>query len=237
MRRFLVLLKKELAELITPQVILPFVVVILMFGMLGQTMSSLSAEQESTFPIAVADRDGGPFAGVVLDALERSGFEPKLIDDAPDEDTVTAILDDLDANIVIEIPEGFSASLAAGEPQRIESWTRVRNFSFMGNNDISSFAGAMEAVNSAVASMIAAEAAPDVPAQLLQRPVTADERVVVGDRTAETSAMTVMAFVTQQTTFIPIVLFLVIMFASQMIATAIATERRTRRSRRCSPTL
>jgi len=104
MRRFLVLLKKELAELITPQVILPFVVVILMFGMLGQTMSSLSAEQESTFPIAVADRDGGPFAGVVLDALERSGFEPKLIDDAPDEDTVTAILDDLDANIVIRDP-------------------------------------------------------------------------------------------------------------------------------------
>jgi len=225
MRRFLVLLKKELAELITPQVILPFVVVILMFGMLGQTMSSLSAEQESTFPIAVADRDGGPLATVVVDALEQSGFEPKLIDDAPDEDTVTAILDDLDANIVIEIPEGFSASLAAGEPQRIESWTRVRNFSFMGNNDISSFAGAMEAVNSAVASMIAAEAAPDVPAQLLQRPVTADERVVVGDRTAETSAMTVMAFVTQQTTFIPIVLFLVIMFASQMIATAIATEK------------
>lgn len=225
MRRFLVLLKKELAELITPQVILPFMVVILMFGMLGQTMSSLDAKQPSTFPIAVADRDGGPLATVVVDALERSGFEPKLIDDTPDDDTVTAILDDIDANIVIEIPEGFSASLAAGEPQRIESWTRVRNFSFMGNNDISSFAGAMEAVNSAVASMIAAEAAPDVPAQLLQRPVTADERVVVGDRTAETSAMTVMAFVTQQTTFIPIVLFLVIMFASQMIATAIATEK------------
>jgi ABC-2 type transport system permease protein len=83
----------------------------------------------------------------------------------------------------------------------------------------------MEVVNSAVASMIAAEAAPSVPAQVLQRPVMTDERVVVGDRSAETSAMTVMAFVSQQTTFIPIVLFLVIVFAAQMIATAIATEK------------
>lgn len=225
MRRFLVLFKKELAELITPQIILPFVVVILMFAMVGQTMSSIGSEQPSSFPIAVADRDGGPLAKVVLDALDQSGFHPTLIDDAPDEDTVIAILDDLGANIVIEIPEGFSASLAAGEPQRIESWTRVRNFSFVGNNDISSFTGAMEVVNSAVASVIAAEAAPDVPAQVLQDPVVADERVVVGDRSAETSAMAVMAFVSQQTTFIPIVLFLVIVFAAQMIATAIATEK------------
>jgi ABC-2 type transport system permease protein len=51
------------------------------------------------------------------------------------------------------------------------------------------------------------------------------EHVIIGDRSAETPAIAVMSFVSQQTTFIPIVLFLVIVFAAQMIATAVATEK------------
>ena len=60
---------------------------------------------------------------------------------------------------------------------------------------------------------------------MLQQPVTVDEVVVVGTRTAAAPVDAVMGFVSQQTTFIPIVLFIVIIFAAQMIATAIATEK------------
>jgi ABC-2 type transport system permease protein len=51
------------------------------------------------------------------------------------------------------------------------------------------------------------------------------EHVVIGDRDALASVGEVMGFITQQTTFIPIVLFVVIMLAAQMIATTIASEK------------
>ena len=225
MRRFLVMLKKELAELLTLQILLPFVVVIVMFVALGQTISSLGADDAGASPLAVADRDGGPYAQVVVAALGQTGFEPVMVEGDVTEESVRGLLDEADANILIEIPEGFSASLSAGTPQQLPSWTRVSNFSFIGNNDISSFGGAMAVVNSTVAASIAAEAAPGVPAVVLQQPVSPAEHVIIGENSAETPVMAVMSFVSQQTTFIPVVLFVVIIFASQMIAVAIATEK------------
>lgn len=225
MRRFFVLLKKELTELITAQTLLPLVVVIVMFVALGQTLSSVGGDQEGAFPIAVADRDGGQAAQIVVTALEQAGFEPVLVPGPLTDRTVRDVLDEAGANIALEIPEGFSASLAAGKAQQLPTWTRIRSFSYVGNKDVNSFGPAIAAVNTAVASMIAAQAAPGLPPEVLQQPVSPAEHVIVGEKSAQTSAGVVMAFVTQQTTFIPIVLFLVIVFAAQMIATAVATEK------------
>ncbi|MEA5074758.1 MAG: ABC transporter permease [Coriobacteriia bacterium] len=225
MRRFLILLKKELGELMTLQTLLPFVVVVLMFMGLGQTLSSVSADAEEGFTVAVADHDGGELSGAVMAALEQAGLTPVATTSTIDDTTAADVFDDADANIAIEIPQGFSAALASGEQQRIESWARIESFTFVGNEDIASLAGALEMVNSTVAAAIAAEAAPEISPALLQRPVVSEEHVVVGANTAEASADAVMAFVSQQTMLIPMVLFLVIVFAAQMIASAVATEK------------
>jgi ABC-2 type transport system permease protein len=95
----------------------------------------------------------------------------------------------------------------------------------MGSRDVSALGGALRAVNQAIATRVAEQAAPEVPVQMLQQPVKITEHVVVGGRQAATPVNAVMSFVSQQTTFIPIVLFIVIIFAAQMIATAIATEK------------
>lgn len=225
MRRFLVLLKKELRELITLQALLPFVVVIVMFVALGQMLSTVTAEQPDTFPVAIADRDGGPIAEVVVTTLEQAGFVPTMVDGTVTGENVRALLDEAGANIIVDIPDGFSAAITAGEPQQLAVWTEIRSFSFVGNADIAALEGAIAAVNASVASAVAAQAAPGVPLQMLQTPVVPTEHVVIGDRSAEVPVLAVMAFVGQQTTLIPIVLFLVIIFASQMVATTIATEK------------
>lgn len=225
MRRFLILLKKELSELLTLQTLLPFAVVVLMFVGLGQTLSSVSAEADTSIKIVVADHDGGALSGVVTAALEQAGLELVATTVAIDDSTAVRVLDDADATIALEIPAGFSAALAAGEQQQVESWARIRHFSFVGNEEVGALQGALELVNSTVAAAIATDAAPDVPAAILQRPIIRSEHVVVGDKTAEAPAIAVMSFVSQQTMLIPIVLFLVIVFAAQMIATAVATEK------------
>ncbi len=148
----MVLLTKELRELLTPQILLPFVVVIVLFVALGQTLSSVGAEQPDSFPVAVADRDGGPIADVVVTALEDAGFVPTMVDGAVTGDSARALLDEANAKIIVDIPPGFSAAIAAGNPQQLAVWTEVRSFSFIGNSDISALGGALGAVNASVAS-------------------------------------------------------------------------------------
>jgi ABC-2 type transport system permease protein len=162
---------------------------------------------------------------VVLTALEQSGFKPEILSEAPAPDEIGAALTDAGASVYVEIPEGFSEALASGKQQSLATWTRLRHFSFMGNAEVTAVSASLAMVNSAVGSALAAEAAPGTPPQMLQAPVTPAEHTIVGDKWAETSATAVMSFVSQQTTFIPIVLFVAIIFASQMIATAIATEK------------
>lgn len=229
MRRFLTLLKKELAELLTLQMFLPFIIIIVLFMSIGQVVSDVGAEQSATVPVAVVDHDGGEFAEVLVATLEQTGLEPVRVSAAGDAllagEDINATLDEADARILVEIPAGFSEGLLEGEQQDLTTWTSVRHFSFIGNTEVNALAGSLGAVNSAVASAVAAQAAPGVSATVLQQPIIPAEHVIIGERYAATPASAVMSFVSQQTTFIPIVLFVAVIFASQMIATAVATEK------------
>lgn len=225
MRRFLTLFTKEIRELVTLQMFLPFLIIIGLFATLGQVIADVGGEQPGTVPVAVADNDGGPLADAVVTALEQSGLEPVMVDGDVTGATVPTLLEGAAARILIEIPEGFSDGLFGGKPQDLVTWTSVQHFSFIGNTEVNALAGSLGVVNSAVASALAAEAAPGISPQVLQQPITPAEHVIIGERYAATPASAVMSFVNQQTTFIPIVLFVAVIFASQMIATAIATEK------------
>ncbi len=225
MRRFLTLLKKELAELLTLQMFLPFIIIIALFISIGQVVSDVGAEQPDTIPVAVAVHDDGPLADVVLNALEQAGLEPVTITGEVTGETVNALLEEAGTTILVEVPAGFSDKLLAGEPQELITWTRVKHFSFIGNTEVTALGAALGVVNSTVASAIAADAAPSISPAVLQQPIVPAEHVIIGERYATTPASAVMSFVSQQTTFIPIVLFVAVIFASQMIATAVATEK------------
>jgi len=226
MRRFYVLLKKELRELVTAQMLVPFVIVIVMFFALGQMLGAVNEDAKGGFPVTVFDQDRSAASRLVITALNDSGFMVET-ESGTDVDAakLAVSLPRNAGNIVVAIPIGFERGLAAGTPQEIQTWAVVRTFSFMGSRDVSSLKGALAAVNQAVAGQVAKEAAPSVPAEMLQQPVKVTEHVVVGTSQAASSVDDVMGFVGQQTTFIPIVLFIVIIFAAQMIATAIATEK------------
>ena len=94
MRRFMTLFKKELRELVTLQMFLPFLIIIGLFVSIGQVIANVGAEQPTTVPVAVVDHDGGPLAGVLVTALEQSGLEPVMVDAEVSGETVNAALDE-----------------------------------------------------------------------------------------------------------------------------------------------
>lgn len=224
MRRFWVLLGKEVRELITPQILLPFAVTIVMFIGIGQLVSSQGAEAEANRRLALLDRDRTAASQVLRTAIEQAGFKVDSASGDNAEAAVEALKSDA-GNILVVVPEGYGETIAAGKPATIDVYSVIRNFSLMSGQDTAALSAALGAVQQAVSDQAITSRAPDLDPAFVKQPLRVADHVIVGDRRADVSTTDVMSFITSQTIFVPIVLFVVVMFAAQMVGAAIATEK------------
>ncbi|MDP2299356.1 MAG: ABC transporter permease, partial [Actinomycetota bacterium] len=223
MRTFGVLLHKELRELLTFQMLGPFVAIVVIFIALGGVIGSAGDGDGST-RLVVIDNDRSVASHTVIASLESVGLDVTVVEDAETE-TVIAGHSAEGIGLFVTVPEGFAPSLDSDEPLPVEAHAVMTDFSFLGMQGTAEMQAGLATANQALATAFATRFAPDAPLELLQTPLHVEHRVTVGEETAATSPDVVGAFIAQQTTFIPIVLFIVIIFAAQLIATTIATEK------------
>jgi len=126
---------------------------------------------------------------------------------------------------LLVIPADFENKLLAPDQKSIEVYTIIRGFSITSGQKYNAVVSAVELMNRGISNILLAKNLPTVNPDLIKSPVRVNDFLVVGGKKANINPALVMGFVTQQTMFIPIILFFVIVFASQMIATAIATEK------------
>ncbi len=223
MRKFLVLLKKEIKELLTWQMVLPLVITMLLFSFVGKIVGEEAKKSEQVKPIAVIDNDNTASSDAVIQSLKNVKFEPKIYNDSIDESIKKAKENKISALVVI--PKGFEVGIVSGASQQIESYTILKSFSMIGSRDALVLKSAIAAINEYASNQIILSGIKNVDPQNVKNPIKLVDHVIIGDKMAEASPEAVMNFVSSQTTFIPIILFIVIIFAAQMIATAIATEK------------
>lgn len=223
MRRFMVLLRKELRELMTLQALLPFAISIMVFMFVGNVVGSES-ERMSGPSVTVVDSDSSATSAQVIETLRETDFDvtvagagTRAADLARNADRAVAL--------VVEIPAGFETSVKDGRQATLVTYSIVRNLSFLATKDSGAFSAVVAAINESLSDAAIVRALPDSDPKAVKRPLVARENVVLAGRSAEVSAAEVLGFISQQTTFIPIVLFLVIILAAQMIATTIASEK------------
>jgi ABC-2 type transport system permease protein len=223
MRRFRVLLVKELRELLTWQMLLPLAITVVMFGLLGNLVGG-QAPGGVGATVHVVDADKTASSALVSAALEDAGFVV-VVSPGTDPAPVAAADSGPGTGIVVGIPRGFGAGLAAHTQQKLATYTVLRSFSFFATRDAGVLKAALDAVNGRISESLIASATGSADPASLRRPIALSEHVVIGARSAVATAEEVMGFITGQTIFIPIVLFVVIMFASSMIASTVASEK------------
>lgn len=223
MRKFFVLFKKEIKELLTWQMVLPLVITMLLFSFIGKMIGEEAKKSEQVKPIAVIDNDKSASSQAVLQALKEVKYEPKIYEEPIDESINKAKEDKISALVVIS--SGFESGIVSGKPQKIEAYSILKSFSMLGSRDALVLKSAISAINDYVSNQIISSGIKGMDPKEVKNPVQLVDHVIIGDKMAEASPESVMNFVSSQTTFIPIILFMVIIFAAQMIAVAIATEK------------
>lgn len=222
MKKFLALLKKEIKELATLQMIAPLIVTIVMFMAVGKIVGGETEKmQANKQSVVLVDNDQSQISQLIGKTLEKnlkvetkSGEITQIVKSASDGKKAA----------VVVIPEGFEKSVKDLKPQKIKLYSLIRNFSYTGSKSYEVIASSIAMINEAVSDQLIAQNVTGDPKKI-KNPVVMEDYVRIGDKQAKASPNEVMGFVSSQTTFIPIILFMVIIFAAQMIATTIATEK------------
>lgn len=230
--KFFNLFRKELKEMLNMQTIMVMVISVMALIFAGRAMSDAVDESTSDMmDITVCDMDKTEFTSAVLDELteqlKTAGGEVRIVEIQSED--YAAEMKRLDIKSCVVIPEGFTEKVEADEQATVEFVQKMTSLATMSNLTTGSDA-ALAMLEAAVKSTIYADKINDGSMTMdevtqLEAPLALEEHTVVADKSENISSNIVMSLCSAQTMIVPIIMFVLIMFSSQMILNAISTEK------------
>ena len=227
MKRFANLLRKEIKELVTKQLIISLAFTVILFNFIGQVSKKEVQKAVGVQTISALDQDGTEASRALIQGLEAARF--KVLDQSgKTKEEAVAVAKSGESKLLLVIPKGFGDSLTELKPSEIETYSFMRSFSLIGARGQVVVQGVISALNEALSNNFLKERLPDFDPQSLKRPIKSKDFIIVQDRMAEGSANLVAGMISQQSMFIPIVLMMIIIYSSNMVISAIAMEKQNK---------
>ncbi len=227
MKKFMNLLQKEIKELITVQLFVSLLFTIFLFYFIGQMLKTEVKKAMRVQSIAVLNLDDSPFSQNLVAGLKNANFDPKPV---PERDKEKAVqwTKGTDINLLLVIPPGFGESVEKFGNKEIETYSFLRTFSIVGSRGSIIINAVIKAMNEFISNDYLKKKITEVPPEQLKNPIKSKDFVIVKDRMAEGSAEKIAGFVSSQSIFVPIILMMIIIYASQMVISAIAMEKQNK---------
>lgn len=230
--KFYNLFRKELKEMLNMQTITVMVISVIALVFAGRAMSEAVDESTSNMlDITVCDMDKTDFTDAVLteltNQLKAAGGEVRTVEIQSED--YAAEMKRLNIKSCVVIPKGFTETVEADQQATVEFVQKMTSLATMSNLTTGSDA-ALAMLEAAVKSTIYADKINDGSMTMeeviqLEAPLALEEHTVVADKSENISSSIVMSLCSAQTMIVPIIMFVLIIFSSQMILGAISTEK------------
>lgn len=229
--KFFNLLKKELREMLTIQTIATLIIIVAVLSLAGNALTGVieDAVLEGS-KITICDEDKTEFTQSLVKTLETvDGTENEVNVVTLESDNYAEELKRLDITNVVILPEGFTAQVQKGEQADIRYVGEMTSMSTMSNVGFDS-ESVMEIIKSAIKAQLYSEKIAEgkmTEDEVIQMdsPVSVEETTVVADKSAKVSSSILYSLCQMQGMFVPIIVFLLIMYSSQMLLNAVSTEK------------
>lgn len=220
------LLKKELSELITKQAVISMVFVLVLFVFMGQIMGHSMEEGLDTSTLNICIKDDSAFTQNVIDRIKADDTTELNIVDIQS-DNYYDELERLDLKYVVIIPEGYGDSIVNEKEsgQLIFASKVSLGFSAAMSSISSSDAVSTIIDHSADEAMESIYGLTEEDIALITSPANTVEFSAANGRSVEISAAAVSSIVMMESMIAPFAIFFLLLLASQMIMTAISTEK------------
>lgn len=227
MKRFMNLLRKEIRELVTAQLVVSLVFTLALFNFIGRTSRKEVEKAMGAQTIAVLDLDRSASSLGIVTGLESANFKIESMEGRPKDEAIQAAGRG-EAKLLLVIPSGFGDSLQGLAPREVETYSFMRSFSLIGARSQVIIRSVISALNDVASDSFLRAKLPDHDPDSLKNPIKTKDFVIVKDRMAEGSANMVAGLVSSQSLLIPVVLMMIVIYSSQMVISAVAMEKQNK---------
>lgn len=223
--KFSILLRKELKEMLSVTTIATMFLMVFVLIFAGKAMSkAVDDVKKDATTITICDQDKTDFTKMMLDVMDKmEEMEVKRVE--VNSDDYTKELKDSDYKNVVIIPKGFTEQVEKHEIAKVIFAQRMSSIATFSNISTGSKI-ALEMLQKGIKSTIYAKSSlNEATIKQLEDPIKLEEFTVVSDKQDQVASSTVSSIMQSQAMLIPIIMFLLIMYSSQMIMGAISTEK------------
>ena len=220
------LVKKELKELLTPQAIFSMIFTCVLLIVMGNVMGGAMNEAFNNSEVNFADLDGSDFTADMIAKLPDYGADPKVVSLGSDD--YQAEMNRLDIKNLVIIPEGFGEKILNGnEAVSVDCVSLVTGggiTSSMQNISASSLTSSISSYIKDYTETVKM-GMNDSEKALIDEPLVTVEYTSANGKTVQVSSDMLIGMLMSQSMIAPFAVFFLILMASQMIMTAISTEK------------
>ncbi|MBO5571930.1 MAG: ABC transporter permease [Ruminococcus sp.] len=224
--KFINLLKKELSELVNVQMLATLGIMLLIFMMMGNIMTTAINDvvEDASHPtVNISDRDNTELSKQLIESLKAADADVNVIETEGDD--YAAILNDNNIKNIIIITEGFTKSIEEEKKPELLSVAKMTSAASMANISNGNV-GASSLINECVRNLIAETKGIDKEElQRINSPIEITENTVVDKNWAPISIGKITAKISFQNVALPIALFVLLIMTSQSLISSVSNEK------------
>jgi len=219
---------KEIKELVRdPKILLPMIIIpMIMFPLMGFAIQfSIEAAQASMGDISVglADNDGGPVAESLTNYLTALNVTVVQVDDSDISNTFSYVQESNLTGLIV-IPSGFSQNITEGKASNLEVYVPFRGGGIIESTSFSAVSVLLSSFEEALVYQRIEEKFTEPP-QTVLNPIALSEKSIINGKGVNVSPDVLFTLVMSQSTLMPAGIMTLLIFAMQLAATAVASEK------------
>ncbi len=219
---------KEVKELVRdPKILLPMIIIpLIMFPLMGFAIQfSMEAVEEGMGEISVAvmDLDGGPVAESLR--INLTDWNAKIVQvDDPNLTKAFNYVQESNLTGLIVIPSGFSQNITEGGTSELEVYTPFRGGSIIESTSSSAVSALLSFFENNLVNQRIDEKFTEPPTTVLN-PIALSEKSIIKGKGVDINPTVLFGLVISQSTIMPVGIMMLLIFAMQLAATAVASEK------------
>ena len=224
MEKFLNIFQKEIKDLLTLRMILPFLMSIFLLFFIGRVMQSEVGKAMRPIDIAVIDNDKTNSSRALIEGLKNTDNFISVLSAENDTQAVESAKGQ-GLSMVMIIPEGYESNLKNKMNAEIKLYSIITSISIASSAQRVNIRNFLKTINQEAGESFIKEINPELNLEMLREPIKVKEFVVLKDIIQPGSAAFVIAYISTQTVIVPVALLMLIIITGTMIASSIAQEK------------
>jgi len=216
---------KEIRELLTPATFLPIIVMAIIFGSMGNTIGGIDEELEEAPIIALINNDNGEFSDIAESVFENNSEIIYNSTNIENKDIAIEKLKENDGVALIVIKEDFSEQISKGNISQMDVYWIMNGAGILDSISSSVVQNLIDYVNTNISKKLISSNESVNATNILNPTVKNETTYFKGKELIGLSPSEISSVLSSQSTFIPVIIMIIIIMAGQMVISSMALEK------------